>query len=116
MELVKYVTVGMPIIVVPGKRDMEINLAEESETVWIPSSFTAKEPKLKELDQATVDLNNGIKPEDKIDKDSITKADKLMESPTHEEPAVKTEEIPDETEKHESASTSAAASSEVPGE
>lgn len=78
MELVKYVTVGMPIIVVPGKRDMEINKAEESETVWIPTSFSSKEPKLRELDEATIDLNNGIKPEDKIQKDTIKEKEKVI--------------------------------------
>ena len=35
----------MPIIVVPGKRDIETNNAEGYESVWIPSSFDAVEPK-----------------------------------------------------------------------
>ncbi|MDE6236733.1 MAG: L,D-transpeptidase family protein [Muribaculaceae bacterium] len=64
LELVKHVSIGMPVIVVPGKRDMEINKAEESETTWIPSSFSATEPKLRELDEETVNRNAGIKPEE----------------------------------------------------
>lgn len=53
LELVKHVTVGMPIIVVPGKRDIETNNAEGYESVWIPSSFDAVEPKpgVKEISE-----------------------------------------------------------------
>ncbi|MDE7414579.1 MAG: L,D-transpeptidase family protein [Muribaculaceae bacterium] len=45
LELVKHVKVGMPIIVVPGRKDIEVNNAEGVASVWIPSSFDAVEPK-----------------------------------------------------------------------
>jgi len=44
LEFVKHVEVGMPIIVVPGKKDMEVNESEGYESVWIPSSLDAKSP------------------------------------------------------------------------
>ncbi|MDE6027357.1 MAG: L,D-transpeptidase family protein, partial [Muribaculaceae bacterium] len=50
LELVKHVTVGMPIIVVPGKKDMEVNASEDVEVAWIPSTLGAKQPKVKEAE------------------------------------------------------------------
>ena len=50
LELVKHVTVGMPIIVVPGKKDMEVNASEGVEIAWIPSTLGAKEPKVKDAE------------------------------------------------------------------
>lgn len=48
MELVNYAKVGMPVIVVPGKKDMEVNRSEGVDIPWIPSSIKSKEPKLPE--------------------------------------------------------------------
>lgn len=44
LELVKYAKVGMPIIVVPGGKDMGVNNSEGVKTVWIPSSRDAVAP------------------------------------------------------------------------
>ncbi len=58
LELVKHVTVGMPIIVVPGRKDIEVNNAEGVKSVWIPSSFDAVEPKAGVADAAELAVNN----------------------------------------------------------
>ena len=44
LELVDLVAVGMPVIVVPGKRDMLQNRREGYDITWIPSSISAKHP------------------------------------------------------------------------
>ena len=48
LELVKHVSVGMPIIVVHGKRYMKVNLEEGYDIPWIPSTKGAVEPKVAE--------------------------------------------------------------------
>lgn len=48
LELVELVEIGMPVIVIPGRRDMEQNIAEGYDIPWIPTSATAKEPKIKQ--------------------------------------------------------------------
>ncbi|MDE6408795.1 MAG: L,D-transpeptidase family protein [Muribaculaceae bacterium] len=64
LELVKHVEIGMPIIVVPGRKDMEVNYSEGVESVWIPSSFEAVEPKYKkEEPKLTDDTDSITKPE-----------------------------------------------------
>lgn len=57
LELVKHVTVGMPIIVVPGKRDIQVNNEEGYKSVWIPSTLDADEPKAKKLDDEQLRKN-----------------------------------------------------------
>lgn len=44
LELVELVTVGMPVIVVPGKRDMLQNRREGYDITWIPSSISSRNP------------------------------------------------------------------------
>lgn len=44
LELVDLVAVGMPVIVVPGKRDMLQNRREGYDITWIPSSISSKNP------------------------------------------------------------------------
>ena len=61
LELVKHVTVGMPIIVVPGRRDMEVNKSEGVESVWIPSSFDAVEPKPGVITESPAQTDNASK-------------------------------------------------------
>lgn len=60
LELVKHVKVGMPIIVVPGRKDIEVNNAEGVASVWIPSSFDAVEPKAGIADAAELNANNSV--------------------------------------------------------
>lgn len=44
LELVELVEKGMPVIVVPGRKDMEQNILDGVEIPWIPSYKGAKEP------------------------------------------------------------------------
>lgn len=53
MELVQYVKVGMPVIVVPGKRDMAVNKSEGVDIPWIPTISGAKAPEVKNLPAKT---------------------------------------------------------------
>ena len=48
LELVELVEIGMPVIVIPGRRDMEQNISEGYDIPWVPTSTTAKEPKIKQ--------------------------------------------------------------------
>lgn len=47
LELVELVEVGMPAIIVPGRKDLEQNLKEGVDIPWIPSAYSVKEPKIK---------------------------------------------------------------------
>lgn len=49
LELVELVEIGMPVIVIPGRKDMEQNMAEGYDIPWIPTAITAKEPKIKQV-------------------------------------------------------------------
>lgn len=48
LELVDLVEIGMPVIVIPGRKDIEQNIIEGYDIPWIPTSATAKEPKIKQ--------------------------------------------------------------------
>ena len=56
----------MPVIIVPGKKDMKVNLEEGSETVWIPSVRNQKRP-LSDKDKMELKADSL-----KIDKDLKT--------------------------------------------
>lgn len=47
LELVELVEIGMPVIVIPGKRDMVVNQEEGYESVWIPTLNTSSKPKIE---------------------------------------------------------------------
>lgn len=81
LELVKHVTVGMPIIVVPGKKDMEVNAKEGYEIAWIPSTRGAKEPKVKKPEET--EMNEA--PEDSLKKEKKDEPEmKNQEEPKNE--------------------------------
>lgn len=104
LELVKHVTIGMPIIVVPGKKDMEVNAQEGYEIAWIPSTIGAKEPKVKkpedtEMNEAHEDslkkdkkdnpeIRNPEEPKIEPEKDINTSEEEEMQNSTtiHEDP------------------------------
>lgn len=45
LELVELVEVGMPVIIVPGRKDLEQNKSEGVDIPWIATYYGAKEPK-----------------------------------------------------------------------
>lgn len=47
LELVELVEPGMPVIVVPGRKDMQVNVDEDCEVEWIPSRIGAVKPDVK---------------------------------------------------------------------
>lgn len=47
LELVELVEKGMPVIIVPGRKDMEQNILDGVEIPWIPSYKGAKEPRIQ---------------------------------------------------------------------
>ncbi len=49
LELVELVEIGMPVIVIPGKRDMVVNQEEGYESIWIPTLNTSRKPKIEPL-------------------------------------------------------------------
>lgn len=61
LELVEYVTVGMPIIVVPGRKDMAVNEHEGVDIPWIPTSLGANQPKVRESDKAELEAKDKAK-------------------------------------------------------
>lgn len=54
LELVELVEKGMPVIVVPGRKDVIVNEEEGYDIPWIPTSPTAKDPR-KNLPKKTKD-------------------------------------------------------------
>lgn len=82
LELVELVEVGMPIIVVPGRKDMIVNKEEGYDIPWIPTTLTASEPKIPK---------NIEKKEETSETDIIEKKDSV-ETPATEA----TEEQPSE--------------------
>lgn len=96
LELVKHVTVGMPIIVVPSKRDMEVNKAEGYDITWIPSAPGISEPQpgILKLDEPKKE-NSATKTNENVN--SVQTQDSTVNKKT-EEPEVKsTDETPVET-------------------
>ncbi len=69
LELVELVEIGMPVIVIPGRKDMEQNVKEGYDIPWIPTSANAKEPKTKQE----------ITPEPEAEPDTLTVNDTLPE-------------------------------------
>ncbi|MDE7438282.1 MAG: L,D-transpeptidase [Muribaculaceae bacterium] len=51
LELVELVEPGMPVIIVPGRKDMEQNAIEDADITWIPTTKTAKKPSVKILER-----------------------------------------------------------------
>ncbi len=47
LELVELVEIGMPVIIVPGRKDIIRNMIEGVDIPWVPTSKSAKEPKIK---------------------------------------------------------------------
>lgn len=96
LELVDLVTVGMPVIVVPGRRDMLQNRKEGYDITWIPSSISSKNP----LDgyEEPVEKEEDNEVIDSIDESGNTAP--LDTLRPQEDPVVKTDtvSIPDENE------------------
>ncbi len=56
LELVELVEPGMPVIIVPGKKDLLVNKEEGVDIPWIPTVSNAKEPKIDDtLSSPTAD-------------------------------------------------------------
>lgn len=70
LELFDLVEAGMPVIVVPGRLDMERNLYEGYNIPWIPTSADAKRPVLRSLET----LKKVFKPAYPIESGDSTKA------------------------------------------
>ncbi|MDE5791122.1 MAG: L,D-transpeptidase family protein [Muribaculaceae bacterium] len=90
LELVKHVEVGMPIIVVPGRKDMEVNYSEDVETVWIPSSFEASEPKFKKVEKEEATISNDSIVGRDVEKDIIPTEKEINTSEKDSIPEVET--------------------------
>ncbi len=54
LELVELVEIGMPVIVVPGKRDLEQNYTDGVEIPWIPTVKGTREPKFRKGKKADI--------------------------------------------------------------
>lgn len=84
MELVKYVKVGMPVIVVPGKRDMAVNKSEGVDIPWIPTTNGAKEPQVKDL-PAKADTvkaqTDSVALKERVTTDSVAVPEKEIKEP-----------------------------------
>lgn len=80
MELIELVEIGMPIIVIPGRKDMIVNIEEGYDIPWIPTTKNASEPKIpknitkKEPEQ-----------EENIQKDTVA-VEKPVEKPDVDSP------------------------------
>lgn len=75
LELVELVEPGMPVIIVPGRKDMEQNLLDGEEIAWIPTTKTSKKPSIKTLEELE-ELNN---PKDSV---PVTVPDSIFVEPT----------------------------------
>lgn len=68
LELVDLVEPGMPVIIVPGRKDIAQNLREGVDIPWIPTTKTAKNPTAKVIEEqskenATLDTVSPVKPD-----------------------------------------------------
>lgn len=82
LELAELVEPGMPVIIVPGKKDMKVNLEEGSETIWIPSVRNQKRPlsdkEKMELKADTLKIDKDLKTDSvSVPKDTIPMADTI---------------------------------------
>lgn len=60
LELVDLVEPGMPVIIVPGRKDIEQNIKDEVDITWIPTTKTAKNPTeniLKQLEKEKTQID-----------------------------------------------------------
>lgn len=80
LELVKLVDPGMPVIIVPGRRDMSVNMEEGYDIDWIPTVKGAKPPK----------VNPVVKKTEKADTIIPQQHDSISQKPM--EPELKQEE------------------------
>lgn len=60
LELVELVEPGMPVIVVPGRKDMQVNVDEDCDVEWIPSRMGAVKPDVKKSKIETADSINNV--------------------------------------------------------
>ena len=108
LELVKHVEVGMPIIVVPGVKDMAVNETEGYETTWIPSTLNAKKPNPEKILKEEREKEEREKEKnDSVAKDSMNNSlpsepviisgdEQKNETPSEPEPAVEPENTENE--------------------
>ncbi len=67
LELVELVEIGMPVIIIPGRKDIEQNINEGYDIPWVATSITAKDPVIMtEKDKADEAVTDTI-----ISKDTI---------------------------------------------
>ena len=79
LELVELVEKGMPVIVVPGRKDMEQNMRENVEIAWIPTVKGAKRPIVKLHEEVKTETDSTLS----ISNDSISLHEERVN--THEQ-------------------------------
>ncbi|MDE7116963.1 MAG: L,D-transpeptidase [Muribaculaceae bacterium] len=89
LELVELVEIGMPVIVVPGRRDLEQNYTDGVDIPWIPTVKGAKEPKFRKVEKTDIQPKDTVCVGDSIisprDSISVTPfvSDSISETDAH---------------------------------